>query len=81
MLTEYIVKRGFGQNRTKEYFAVETDGDTVAGVIAGPFENREQCHGAIDALSSLYGRRLACVGGHLVGWQKIKANRWQSPNP
>jgi hypothetical protein len=68
MLTEYTFLRGFGRSKTKEYFIIQKDGDTIGGVVAGPFESQEQCYAAIDALSPLYNRTLVCVGGHLHGW-------------
>lgn len=69
MLTEYAVKRGFGPGRVKEYFVVQMDGDTLGGVVAGPFESYSQGCDAIEALRPLYNRALRCIGGHLVGWQ------------
>ena len=68
MLSEYQVKRGFGAKREKEYFVVEADGDTLSGVVAGPFESERQCIDAIEALRPLYWRRLTYVGGHLVSY-------------
>ena len=65
---EYMVRRGF-HSKVKEYFAVQADGDTMSGVVAGPFESRIQCEQAIEALLPLYNRRLVCIGGHLVGWR------------
>jgi hypothetical protein len=75
MLTEYIVKRGFGKSKAKEYFVIQSDGDTCSGVVAGPFESRCQASDAIDALRPLYNRPLHCVGGHLVGWQQMHYTR------
>ncbi len=69
MLTEYGFKQGFGPRRIKEYFVVEKDGDTLGGVIAGPFQFYEQACDAMEALRPLYRRPLRCVGGHLVGWR------------
>lgn len=68
MLTEYVVKRGFGPNRTKEYFVGQKDGDTLAGVIAGPFESYAQCYEVIEALKPLYDRGLVPLAGHLTKW-------------
>ena len=65
MLTEYTVRRGFGRGNTKEYFVVQRDGDTLGGIVAGPFESEEQAITAIDALSPLYNRTLTWIGGHL----------------
>jgi len=67
---EYTARRGFGPKRVKEYFVAEADGDTLAGIVAGPFENELQCLDAIEGLRPLYNRRLCCVGGHLVGWSR-----------
>ena len=64
----YQIKRGFGHNRVKEYFVVQIDGDTRAGVVAGPFESERQTLDAIEALRPLYFHTLRCVGGHMVGW-------------
>jgi hypothetical protein len=61
----YQVKRGFGALRVKEYFVVEKDGDSLSGVIAGPFESREQCFEAIEALRPMYYRPIVCIAGHL----------------
>ena len=69
MFTEYVMKRGFGPAKIKEYFIVLSDGDTYSGVVAGPFESRIQCFDAIEALRPLYNRPLHCVGGHLTGWK------------
>lgn len=71
MLTEFIVRRGFGRNHVKEYFAVQRDGDIMSGVIAGPFESETQCYQAITALEPLYTRPIVCIGGHLVGWRDV----------
>ena len=68
MLTEYRIKRGFGANHTKEFFVVQADGDTLGGIVAGPFENLDQCVLAMDALRSLYKGRLKCASGHMVRW-------------
>jgi hypothetical protein len=67
MLTEYTVKRGFGREKTKEYFVAQRDGDTLGGIVAGPFESPEQCNTAIQALSPLYNRILIWIGGHQTG--------------
>lgn len=72
MLTEYGIKRGFGASKVKEYFVIQSDGDTCSGVIAGPFESHHQGCDAIEALRPLYNRPLHCIGGHLVGWQLWK---------
>ena len=69
MLTEYQYRRCFGKKREKAYYVVEKDGDTLGGLIAGPFENVEQCTLAIEALRPLHFRPLTYVGGHLVGWE------------
>ncbi len=66
---EYMIKRGFGPARVKEYFVVQADGDTLSGVVAGPFESYRQGCDAIEALRPLYKRALHCVGGHLASWQ------------
>ena len=63
---EYTIKRGFGARRVKEYFVVQKDGDTLGGVVAGPFESEEQCELAIDALRPLYNRQLLVFPGHLA---------------
>jgi len=68
---EYRVKRGFGKKREKEYFVVQVDGDTMSGVVAGPFESERQGRVAIDALRPLYSRQLQIIGGHLTGWHEI----------
>jgi hypothetical protein len=68
-MQEYQIRQGFGPRRVKEYFVVETDGDTWSGVVAGPFESELQSHQAIEGLRPLYSRRLAVVGGHLTGWR------------
>jgi len=70
MLTEYQVRRGFSGSRVKEYFVVQIDGDTLSGIVAGPFESQLQAHDAADALQPLYWRRLRIVGGHMVGWRQ-----------
>ncbi len=67
-MAEYIVKRGFGAKKVKEYFVAQADGDTLAGIVAGPFESETQCREAIEALRPLYFRALHCVGGHLIGY-------------
>jgi hypothetical protein len=67
---EYTVKRGVGALRIKEYFVAQSDGDTLAGVVAGPFQSELQCRTALDALSPLYFGRLHCIGGHLVAWSR-----------
>ena len=69
MLTHYTMKQGFGRGKSKEYFVVQADGDTLGGIVAGPFESQEQCHSAIVGLKPLYNRRLLCAGGHLAGWR------------
>ena len=61
----YQVRKGFWRG-VKEYFVVQADGDTIAGVVAGPFENEEQAEGAREALLPMYNRRLVVIGGHLV---------------
>jgi hypothetical protein len=63
---EYMVKRGFGAHRVKEYFVGQTDGDTLGSIIAGPFESEAQSREALDALRPLYFSPLCIVGGHLV---------------
>jgi len=68
MLTHYMVKRGFGPAKCKEYFIVQRDGDTMSGVVAGPFQSLKQGMDAIEALRPLYNRPLQCIGGHLTGW-------------
>lgn len=68
MFTEYSFKRGFGRAKTKEYFVIEKDGDTIGGIVAGPFESELQCWSAIDGLRPLHSRPLVPVGGHLTGW-------------
>ena len=68
MLSEYTIKRGFGAGNVKEYFVVQADGDTLGGVIAGPFESETQCRDAIEALRTMYSRQLHCIGGHLASW-------------
>lgn len=67
---EYQVKRGFGPKKQKEFFVVQRDGDTMGGVVAGPFESERQAREAIDALQRLYFGRLHVIGGHLFGWLK-----------
>jgi hypothetical protein len=66
MLTEYVVKRGFGPGRIKEYFVAQRDYDTIGGIIAGPFESAAQCYEALEALKPLYNRPLMLVFGHLA---------------
>ena len=66
MLTEYIVKRGFGPRRTKEYFVAQRDFDTISGVVAGPFESAEQSYNALEALKPLYNRPLMVIHGHIA---------------
>lgn len=63
---EYQVKRGFGAQRVKEYFVGQSDGDTLAAIIAGPFESESQCRVALDALRPLYFSPLCVIGGHLA---------------
>ena len=65
-MTTYAIGRGFGRKRIKEYFVVQADGDTLSGVVAGPFQTEEQSVIARDALTPLYTRRLTIVGGHLI---------------
>jgi len=65
-MMDYMVKRGFGEKRVKEYFVAEADGDTIAGVVAGPFESERQCMDAIEALRPLHFGRLCWIGGHLT---------------
>lgn len=72
MLKEYEVKRGFGPSKEKEYFVVQSDGDTLSGVIAGPFESYPQGMQALEALRPLYFRPLHCIGGHLSGWRTCR---------
>ena len=67
-MKEYSIKRGFGALKTKEFFVVQADGDTLGGVVSGPFESERQCRDAIEALRPLYNRPLLCLGGHLVSW-------------
>jgi hypothetical protein len=71
---EHFIRRGFGAKRVKEFFVIQVDGDTMAGVVAGPFESEVQCWQAIDALRPLYNRPLTCAGGHLVSW----VGNWQA---
>ena len=66
MLTEYIIKKGFGAGRTKEYFVGQRDFDIIGGIVAGPFETAVQCYEAMEALKPLYNRPLALVSGHMV---------------
>ena len=73
MLTTYMVLQGFGPRGVKEYFAVQRDGDTLGGIVAGPFEDRAQCLDAIDALKPLYLRNLYCVAGHLAPCSTLSA--------
>jgi hypothetical protein len=73
MLTD-IVKRGFGPGRTKEYFVVQADGDTLGSILAGPFENSEQCLAAIEALRTCVSGRLTWIAGHLA-----REREWVSP--
>lgn len=61
-----ILKRGFGPGRSKDYFVVLLDGDTVSGIVAGPFESERQSLTALDALKPLYFRVLSIASGHLV---------------
>lgn len=68
MAQEYVVKKGFGRNKVKEYFIVQKDGDTLGGFVGGPFESEEQAHEAIEGLEPMYERRLFVIGGHLFGW-------------
>jgi hypothetical protein len=63
---EYQVKRGFGSNRVKEYFVAQADGDTLGGIVAGPFESETQCLQAIEALQPLYFSGLRVISGHLA---------------
>ena len=72
MLVHYAFMRGFGPHKTKDYFVVERDGDTLSGVIAGPFESYRQGMDAIEALRPMYYRPLACVAGHLVNWGEVQ---------
>ena len=67
-----ILKRSFGPNREKDYFVVMLDGDTIGGLVAGPFESLEQAFAALEALKPMYFRVLSVVSGHLAGdWQGI----------
>ena len=61
-----VLKRGFGPGRSKEYYVVLLDGDTVSGIVAGPFESERQALTALDALKPLYFRVLSIASGHLV---------------
>jgi hypothetical protein len=63
----WLVKRGFGPGRVKEYFVGARDGDTLGAIIAGPFATWEQCYAAKDALEALCNSsRLICLAGHLA---------------
>ncbi len=73
---EYGIKRGFGPSKVKEYFVVQADGDVLAGVVAGPFESERQCMDALEALRPLYFRRLCCIGGHMVEWNRTSNHIW-----
>jgi hypothetical protein len=68
-MQEYQVKKGFGRGRVKEYFAVQADGDTLGGIVAGPFESERQTRDAIEGLAPMYDRNLHVIGGHLDGWR------------
>jgi hypothetical protein len=66
-LQEYHIRQGFGRGRIKEYFVAQADGDTLGGVVTGPFETEEQALTALDALKPLCNRALYVIGGHMVG--------------
>ena len=69
----YTLKRGFGKDRLKEYFVVQADGDTLGGIVCGPFENEEQAATALDACRPLFFRHLCVIGGHLApDWQSLR---------
>jgi hypothetical protein len=65
VLNGFIIRRGFGRNRVKQYFVVRRDVDVIAEVISGPFDKEADCVKELELLKRKYNRPLDYVAGHL----------------